>query len=114
MGRGQNISSAAPTMRVAIVRDAFSPVLGERRGSDRPDEIEIVLNEKVSRIVGSEIEMNDPLRRLVPQQFQNYGDLYQMSIDGVFAGITDEYGTCLYSAFGFRKEDIELAIDAME
>ena len=60
-------------------------------------------------------ELRPHLRCLVAgTAVRDYADLYEMNIDGVFAGITDEYGTCYYAAPGFTLVQVEAAVEEME
>ena len=60
-------------------------------------------------------ELRPHLRCLVAgTAVRDYADLYELHIDGRFAGITDEYGTCHYATVGFTTAQIEDTVEVIE
>jgi hypothetical protein len=83
----------------------------EGRGSDRADSV-VTAPPKKPRVMAYELELDDPRRKLFSAS-RNFGELYRMEINGIFAGITSEYGTCEYAASGFSNEEVELAVEQL-
>jgi hypothetical protein len=56
------------------------------------------------------IPLDDRLRDRVKPELRDYADLYEVEIGQRWAGVTDEYGSCHFSANGFSRDDVEKAV----